>query len=381
MGINVDKYFRLFLVALMVMPFLAYSAPNNATPRTRALKRDIQSIKQILSQNKLEKNTLNAEVADVEYQVAAAKRVIVIIEGAEKVSTYELAKLRNQLEVIEREHEMALSQYQVILVEEYKNRDYRTKLYFLASSNSFSEFITRLNYLEKLKEFRKRQLTAIENKKKEVGDKLSVYSGSSQEKSRISKMKIEEVNRLNTLLNEKYQVLQKLETSENNLQLQLNAAQAQLNEFSGTKENGGAKTSIESTISISKMIWPLKNGLVVSHFGIHKHSKERKIQVENNGIDILVSTNEPVRCVADGEVKAVLQIPGSNTTLIIDHKTHYSVYSNLDGTTLSVGNKVNKEDVLGNVAKDNQGASKLHFEVWQGTKKLNPEDYLLGKLN
>ena len=109
-------------------------------------------------------------------------------------------------------------------------------------------------------------------------------------------MKIEEVNRLNTLLNEKYQVLQKLETSENNLQLQLNAAQAQLNEFSGTKENGGAKTSIESTISISKMIWPLKNGLVVSHFGIHKHSKERKIQVENNGIDILVSTNEPVRC-------------------------------------------------------------------------------------
>ena len=381
MGINVGKYFTLLLMALAVFAKASYGNESGSTSRTRSLKRDIVAINKILAQNKIEKNTIDAEVTEAEFRVAAAKRVIQIIEGAEKVSSYELERLQNQLSTIEQEHKMALSQYQIILVEEYKHRDYRKKLYFLATSSNFSELINRLNYLEKLKEFRKRQLKAIENKKKEISDKLRVYSGSSQEKTKISKLKMEEINRLNQLLNEKYVVLQRLQATNNDLQLQLNAAQANISSFSKKKELENTSGVKDASTKIAKLIWPLKRGLVVGRFGVHKHSKERKVQVENNGIDILVIDNEPVRCVADGEIKAVLQIPGSNTTLIIDHKTYYSVYSNLGDTKLNVGDKVNKEDFLGKVAKDNQGAFKLHFEIWQGTKKLNPEDYLLGKLN
>lgn len=381
MGTNAGNYLRLIILPFIGLTLYAFSSENKPSPRSRSLSRDIDAINEILDQNRLQKEGLTNEMADLEFQVAAAKRVIQIIEGAEKVTDYELNKLENQLDVIEREHKLALSQYQVILVEEYKNRDYRTKLFFLVSSNNFGEFINRLSYLEKLKEFRKKQLRAIETKKSEIGDKLAVYNGTSIDKGRISKLKIEEINKLNELLSEKYGLVQLLEAQTNELELKLNQAQASLNKLNGIKPKD-YKTS-EKTAPASKirrMIWPLKSGLVVGEFGVHKHEKERKVQVENNGIDILVAANEQVMCVEDGEIKAILEVPGSNTTVIISHKTHYSVYSNLDPVSLIIGEKVSKKQVLGTVAKNEQGAYKLHFEIWQGTIKLNPQDYLIGRL-
>lgn len=382
MGTNAGNFLRLTIIPLLGLTILGFATDAVSSPRTRALSRDIESITEILNQNRLKKESLNNEMADLEFQVAAAKRVIQIIEGAEKVTDYELDRLEKQLDIVEREQSMALSQYQVILVEEYKNRDYRTKLYFLASSNSFGEFINRLNYLEKLKEFRKKQLKAIETKKLEIGDKLAVYNGSSQDKRRISKLKIDEVNKLNDLLSEKYSLMQLLDNETNDLQLKLNQAQASLNKLNN-RTIGQPKTGSELIVAtrVKKMIWPLEHGLVVGKFGVHKHEKERKVQVANNGIDILVSADEPVRCVDDGEIKAILEVPGSNTTIIISHNSHYSVYSNLEPIDLAIGDKVKKEQKLGKVAKNDQGAHKLHFEVWQGTIKLNPEDYLLGKLD
>lgn len=378
MGTNVDRSLRVFVFFIVVFS-LAYVSAAKGNPPERAIARDIAFITQILDQNKLQKQSLGAEMAELEFQVAAAKRVISIIEGAEKVSDYELNKLEQQLKAIEREHTIALAQYQVILVEEYKNRDYRTKLYFLASSNSFGEFINRLNYLEKLKEFRKKQLFAIETKKREIGDKLAVYNGSSRDKDKISALKLEEIIKLNELLSEKHIVFQGLEEKVNALQLQLNQAQSSLNK-EPMKTNLEQPAVITSGFNIKKMVWPLKRGLLVGQFGVHKHSKQRKVQVENNGIDILSTINEPVRCVSDGQIKAILEIPGSNTSIIIDHKTHYTVYSNLNSSGLAIGDSVSKEQVLGKVAQNEEGVYKLHFEIWQGTNKLNPEEYLIGKL-
>ncbi|MEY2924851.1 MAG: hypothetical protein RLZZ337_1399, partial [Bacteroidota bacterium] len=367
MGTNVDRSLRVFVFFIVVFS-LAYVSAAKGNPPERAIARDIAFITQILDQNKLQKQSLGAEMAELEFQVAAAKRVISIIEGAEKVSDYELNKLEQQLNAIEREHTIALAQYQVILVEEYKNRDYRTKLYFLASSNSFGEFINRLNYLEKLKEFRKKQLFAIETKKREIGDKLAVYNGSSRDKDKISALKLEEIIKLNELLSEKHIVFQGLEEKVNALQLQLNQAQSSLNK-EPMKTNLEQPAVITSGFNIKKMVWPLKRGLLVGQFGVHKHSKQRKVQVENNGIDILSTINEPVRCVSDGQIKAILEIPGSNTSIIIDHKTHYTVYSNLNSSGLAIGDSVSKEQVLGKVAQNEEGVYKLHFEIWQGTNK------------
>ena len=131
MGTNAGNFLRLTIIPLLGLTILGFATDAVSSPRTRALSRDIESITEILNQNRLKKESLNNEMADLEFQVAAAKRVIQIIEGAEKVTDYELDRLEKQLDIVEREHSMALSQYQVILVEEYKNRDYRTKSIFL----------------------------------------------------------------------------------------------------------------------------------------------------------------------------------------------------------------------------------------------------------
>jgi murein DD-endopeptidase MepM/ murein hydrolase activator NlpD len=52
----------------------------------------------------------------------------------------------------------------------------------------------------------------------------------------------------------------------------------------------------------------------------------------------------------------------------------------LNSSGLAIGDSVSKEQVLGKVAQNEEGVYKLHFEIWQGTNKLNPEEYLIGKL-
>jgi septal ring factor EnvC (AmiA/AmiB activator) len=129
-----------------------------------------------------------------------------------------------------------------------------------------------------------------------------------------------------------------------------------------------------------KLSWPVKKGLLVGTFGIHKHATERKVKVENNGIDVLVAENEKIVATQNGVIKAILEVPGSNTCIILDHGTYYSVYSNLKNVTHKVGSTVKEGDHIADIALNADGQSKLHFELWKETAKVNPEEYLQGSL-
>ena len=119
----------------------------------------------------------------------------------------------------------------------------------------------------------------------------------------------------------------------------------------------------------------------MGRFGVQKHAKERRVRIENNGIDVLVSKYEKILASGDGVVKAVLQIPGSNTSVIIDHNGYYTVYSNIRGVKLKIGDKVKAGDYLALIGLDDEGLNKLHFELWKGTSKINPEEFFEGELN
>jgi murein DD-endopeptidase MepM/ murein hydrolase activator NlpD len=290
----------------------------------------------------------------------------------------ELAILNNQLLLLEQEKSLAVDRYQKIILEEYKNRNYKTKLYFLASSKNVREFANRLSHLSTLKELRKQQLIEIEDKRKEVEDKLSVYRGSDSQKAEILADKTVQMMELNMLLRAKHKAYKNLERENQTLEFRRRVKEENLNVLSSktiTEGNGLLEQEISKSFR-----WPVNIGLIVGRFGRHKHSKERKVQVANNGIDILVSAGEEVLCAADGVVKAVVNIPGRNTSVIVSHQGIFTVYSNLKKSDVEAGSAVNAGERIGEVAINTEGFSKFHFEVWKGTQKVNPENYLLGSL-
>jgi len=366
---------------LALVPILFGAKGKDIGQREEGLLKDIQVIESILKDNTDKSNTISGEIAHLEYQVLAARKIIYMIDDEVEVSNMELQLLKEQLAILDAEKKEAVIQCHSILLEEYKNRDYRQKLYFLASSKNISQFVNRLNHLNTLKDVRIRHLRAIDNKKREVEDKLAVYSGSKAEKDEISKTKTIYITELNEILRLKHQLNKKLEQENQTLQLRLKENNNYLAELNNEVEKTVKNISATETKStLEDLPWPIKSGLVVKHFGVHKHEKERKVRVSNNGIDILVAPSEMVRSVAAGKVKAIVDLPGQNTTLIMDHGSFYSVYSNIRDVKLQMGSEVMSGEAFAKVARNKGNLSKLHFELWKGTEKVDPEKYLSGML-
>ena len=368
---SLSKIIFTFLVFLVSQ----ISTVAEVSLKVKSINQEIYNIQSIIDDNTSIASGLANEIAHLEYHTIAARKVLRLIDKKREVSAVELSILNNQLLLLEQEKSLAVDKYQKIILEEYKNRNYKTKLYFLASSKNVREFVNRLSHLSTLKEFRKQQLIDIEDKRKEVEDKLHVYRGSRIQKAEILADKTVHMMELNMLLRAKHKAYKNLEVENQTLEFRRRIKEDNLSELSSktfTEVNGLKEQEIYKSFR-----WPVNFGLIVGRFGTHKHSKERKVQVANNGIDILVSSGEEVLCAADGVVKAVVNIPGRNTSVIVSHQGIFTVYSNLKNSDVEAGSAVNAGERIGEVAINTEGFSKFHFEVWKGTQKVNPENYLL----
>jgi septal ring factor EnvC (AmiA/AmiB activator) len=336
----------------------------------------------VLRHNLSEKNDLLSEVSNYTAQIAGSEKVIRIILLKENVTAERLLRLKKELRVLKKEVEVAKKQYQKILLEEYKYRGYKTKLMFLVSSKSINQFLSRLRQLERLKLYRVRHLNAVKNKKTDLANRIAIYEGTEEEKQEMVAREQEERSRLKILIEEKRALLKDLAIENNMLQVRLNESLTSINaiqkrisseiikDVDNERENGKPELRLD---------WPVENGLIVGQFGVQNHTTVHKIRVENNGIDILVPKGESVHCVMPGKVKASFEIPGSNATIIIDHGNYFSVYTNVQDLQVGVGDEVSRGTQLATIARNDEDLFKLHFELWLGRKKLNPEEFLIGR--
>lgn len=211
MGIKEGNFQKIILLALLVMPVLLASTHQQGKKESRILESEISVLQEAANRIEIQKQNVLSDISSLEYKVTANHKVIYLIEGNRSVSNEDLNSLSNQLSALNEERKNAIAQYQVILLEEYKNRDYKSKLYFLASSSSLSELVNRISHLNKLKRLRQRQLEIVETKRHEVQNKLAVYGGSAEDKTNLSEQKVVETQKLNEMLREKHLKIKELE--------------------------------------------------------------------------------------------------------------------------------------------------------------------------
>jgi murein DD-endopeptidase MepM/ murein hydrolase activator NlpD len=360
-----------FLIVLGLLALLQISAGN---------KDESAELQRLTNENKVlhsQQNMLFSEISGLELKILNAQRILSKVYDRSDNRQLQIINLNNQLSVLKQEKKQTQRLLQKILLEEYKNRNYQSKLFFLASSENLKQFVNRLNYLKKLKRFRVKQLRTLESKQKELEEMLQVYTGSEKEKEQLASLKRQQIIKLNALVREKHKLYSKLEQEQQQVLLLMK----EKNQKQGLiKRRDGKIEEKQMLKDRTGFLWPVENGLIIERFGVHKHKQERRIQVQNNGIDILVSQHEAVEAVGDGRVKSILKVPGYNTSVIIDHGGYHAVYANLMATHLEVGDSIKQGVKIATAAKDNNGVRKLHFELWNGIQKLNPEKYLEGEL-
>ncbi|PLX25588.1 MAG: hypothetical protein C0599_00400 [Salinivirgaceae bacterium] len=133
---------------------------------------------------------------------------------------------------------------------------------------------------------------------------------------------------------------------------------------------------------VKPSIKPIKDNQIVkisSGYGmrIHPITKEMK---KHNGVDFVAKMGTPVIATADGRVIEKTfkeQGKGYGRYIAIQHDNVYvSVYTQLSGFNVEVGDNVKKGDVIGYVGSSGISTGPhLHYEVHKNGERVNPADY------
>ncbi|AOS84117.1 peptidase M23 [Chlorobaculum limnaeum] len=122
--------------------------------------------------------------------------------------------------------------------------------------------------------------------------------------------------------------------------------------------------------------WPVNNGVVVRKFG-SSLDRELNIVTVSNGIDISVPVGTQVKSVSGGKVVQVAFLPTFGNVVIVRHpKSYLTVYANLGRVSVAKGEIIRSRQLLGSSAAMPEGGSTVHFEVWKGKVKQNPQRWL-----
>ncbi|NJN77096.1 MAG: peptidoglycan DD-metalloendopeptidase family protein [Saprospiraceae bacterium] len=117
------------------------------------------------------------------------------------------------------------------------------------------------------------------------------------------------------------------------------------------------------------------NGKIVGKFGLRIHTEANNTKTESPGIDIATSPNSSVAVVHDGKVVRAFFQPEFQHIVLVQHGDYFTLYSNLKSVVVKKGTILKTGDIIGKVGTQN-GKTELHFQIWQNSSKINPEEWL-----
>jgi len=102
-------------------------------------------------------------------------------------------------------------------------------------------------------------------------------------------------------------------------------------------------------------------------------------QAFRGGIDIDAPAGTEVRAVYAGQVRRAEWLRGFGNTVILDHgEGYYTIYAHLDAPAVSIGEMVDREQVVGHVGDSGstRGAY-LHFQIREHSEEVDPLVWIL----
>lgn len=115
---------------------------------------------------------------------------------------------------------------------------------------------------------------------------------------------------------------------------------------------------------------------LVSGFGLQNGvAGKGQVMVDNGGIILQGESGAQARCIFDGEV-IVVYSREDYALVIVEHGKYMSVYCQLDKIHVKKGDKVKAGTIIGDVAKNASGHTRLLFQLYIDRKKVNPANWL-----
>ncbi|MBO4656840.1 MAG: peptidoglycan DD-metalloendopeptidase family protein [Bacteroidales bacterium] len=382
---------RLIIILLIVTAAVLEAGAQDVSAQREAKKKLEEEIafidnqlKDIISRQKASTQQLTI----VQKQVSNRKKLVDQADAEIRTLRTQINSATAQINALQANLDTLQSYYNDLIYNAYKNRDNKVWFMYILGSENIGQGYRRFAYLGNLSESANAQADNIlqtqaqlQAEKARLDSLVVVATETRQQRQReYNNMKADEQKSrtlVNSLNKSKTQYTKDLQAKKK----QVDALNKEIERILAKAVKEQKEETIDYTLAgrfednKGKLPWPVQ-GVVTGKFGNHNHPVYKNIQLPtNNGVDITAARNATVKCVFDGTVKQVLVMPGYSQCVLVQHGTYYTFYCRLGKVSVKAGQKVNAGDSLGTLDVTD-GSSVLHFQIWKGTDKQNPESWL-----
>jgi septal ring factor EnvC (AmiA/AmiB activator) len=384
------------LACTLFIPIAGAQSRADLEAQRRNLLRQIELNTQLLSKSEQQESATLAQLEGVETRIRLQQELIGTMEreltalgNSISTSEREVSRLRASLDDLKEQQGKQIRQA-------YIRRKMENDLVYLLSAQSINQAFARWRYLEAMSRVRKQTFTKYSAQQDSVTTELDKLRSLRSQKQRLAESAIAQEKELVTSRKKSKSLLAALRKRESEIRAELDKQKRESERLANEIERlinaevdkveaaGSALPNAPALAALTakfdenrgKLPWPVDRGMITGTFGDQPHPVIKSIKISNNGIDITAPPGERVRAVFDGEVVGKKAIPGFDYMVIVKHGSYYSVYSRLQKVTVSPGDKVRTGQAIGRLPASTGENPKLHFEIWKGKTKSNPEAWI-----
>lgn len=370
-------------------------------------------------------NSLNADIEITRSKVQGLRNHIDSLGTEIDLTVDSVKTLEGELEAMRSAYVQAMRRLQ-------PHAGTMNEMAFIFSSGSFSEAYSRLRYLKQFSAWRERKAEAIRRGIDRIAERR-VHLSSLRHNQDIAYRKAAETqNQLSQQQTQSAEMVSKLRKEDSALRRALNeqkrqakaldreldrliaAEQARIEReeraarkakskkaSSGksgaassrsAKDVASANATVRTAASTSaaalsgsfeenkgRLLFPVAGRYkIVRRFGRQPHPTLPHVEVDNSGIDIEVKKGSSARAVFAGKVSYIFKQDGFNSIVMIRHGRYITIYAGLASVGVKQGDTVKAGQSLGLIYSDpdDGNRTKLHFEIRNERRKLNPVQWV-----
>ncbi len=399
---------RIFPSLLLSIILLAPLSPTFAQKSRKQLEKEkkenlqkIRDAEKILGQTERKRANSLGRLNAINEQIRVRKDLIRAFKEEIAILDSEIEETNSIINSLDEDVRKLKKEYAQMVYATYKANQGYSKLTFVFSSHSFSQFLMRLEYMEQYGKERQNQAKEIELITDVLQDQIANIESKKTEKNSLLGDQLKENNNLAGLRNEQRNTIGALQNKEKELrdevasikkanekleemisavikaEIAKNAKRTANNRITMTPEAAALSASFAK--NHARLPWPVESGFISQKFGEQPHPVLKRLKVNNKGVIIQTNAQEDVRAVFDGKVSAIVNVPGKNNAVLVKHGEYFTLYANLKEVNVTKGQDLSTKQVIGKVYTNRDGVSELHFELWKNTKTLNPQSWLYRK--
>jgi septal ring factor EnvC (AmiA/AmiB activator) len=374
--------------------FLQAQSIEELNKRRKKAEDEIAYIDKLLKTNVQQQKNSLAQLSLTKQKLVQRKEIIIGIDLQIRIVEQDLKNKNNHIDELQVRLTSLKNSLKNLLLQAYKYRDSRSWMMFILSSDDFGMAYRRWQYFKLLTEQINERAANIKETSEKINTEIFLLVQKQQELTSYLHQKQNEVNKLQKEEQSTQTIIKNLSGQEKKLKKDAEAQRKEINRINAEieriikeeakkqrqKEGGNLPVDRALTANFennrNNLPWPVKKGVVVDKFGEHSHPVFKGIQINNNGIDISTEKGSKAMAVFNGTVVKIFPVAGFNNCVLVQHGGYYSLYCKLGAVQVKKDDKINVGQEIGNIITTDEGITLLHFELWKGTQKLNPELWL-----